>query len=786
MKRFLIRFWVFLLIVTLLRVDQPMHVVQAAGFVVNSLADDTVDNDLCTLREAILTSNNIPPNDDCGPGSADDDVITFSVSGTIVLNTPMVNITSGQGALTIDGGRNIVISGNNLAIFTVAVGADLTLSNLTVTDGNATLGGAINNLGGTVNIINSTFSNNDASNLGGAIYNTGGIVTITSSTFTNNSSATLGGVIYNTGGTVTITNSTFSNNNAALLGGTIYNVSGTINLYNTIVANSGSSGDCVNLGTIGAAYNNLIEDSTNACGLINGVNGNIIGSDPDLGPLTGAPAYFPLNTGSPAIDNGSNAYCAATDQRGVLRPQDGDGNSSVVCDIGAYEVDIATRTVVNITRAGADPTNAATATFTVTFSEPVTGLDSADFSLTTTGSISGASVGSVSGSGASYTVTVATGSGDGSLRLDLNPSGTGITDSAGNAISGGFTGGESYTIDKTTPTVVNITRAGADPTNATTATFTVTFSEPVTGLDSADFSLTTTGSISGASVGSVSGSGASYTVTVATGSGDGSLRLDLNPSGTGITDSAGNAISGGFTGGESYTIDKTTPTVVSITRAEADPTNAATATFTVTFSEPVTGLDSTDFSLTTTGSISGASVSSVSGSGAAYTVTVTTGSGDGSLRLDIPTAATITDLAGNAVGGLPFTGGESYTVDRSLLTVTINQAPAQTDPAISSPIRFIVIFNKPINPTTFTASDITLGGSAPGTLTVTITEIAPNNGTTFEVVVSGMSGNGTVIASIPVNVVQDLAGNGNTASTSTDNEVTYQPEIRIYLPVIMR
>jgi hypothetical protein len=49
-----------------------------------------------------------------------------------------------------------------------------------------------------------------------------------------------------------------------------------------------------------------------------------------------------------------------------------------------------------------------------------------------------------------------------------------------------------------------------------------------------------------------------------------------------------------------------------------------------------------------------------------------------------------------------------------------------------------------------------------------------------------MNGNGTVIASIPANVVQDPAGNGNTASTSTDNEVTYQPEIRIYLPVIMR
>ncbi len=108
-----------------------------------------------------------------------------------------------------------------------------------------------------------------------------------------------------------------------------------------------------------------------------------------------------------------------------------------------------------------------------------------------------------------------------------------------------------------------------------------------------------------------------------------------------------------------YEYDNTSPTVVSITRADPNPTNAAVVTFTVTFTEAVTGVGVGDFALTVTG-ISGASVTGVSGSGAVYTVTVSTGTGDGTLRLDIPTAATITDLAGNALSGLPFTGGETY------------------------------------------------------------------------------------------------------------------------------
>ncbi|MBO9374843.1 MAG: hypothetical protein J7459_16010, partial [Chloroflexus sp.] len=71
-----------------------------------------------------------------------------------------------------------------------------------------------------------------------------------------------------------------------------------------------------------------------------------------------------------------------------------------------------------------------------------------------------------------------------------------------------------------------------------------------------------------------------------------------------------------------------------------------------------------DFSLTTTGSISGASVTTVSGSSDTYTVTVSTGTGSGTLRLDIPATATITDLAGNGLSGLPYTGGDVYDVNK--------------------------------------------------------------------------------------------------------------------------
>jgi hypothetical protein len=111
-----------------------------------------------------------------------------------------------------------------------------------------------------------------------------------------------------------------------------------------------------------------------------------------------------------------------------------------------------------------------------------------------------------------------------------------------------------------------------------------------------------------------------------------------------------------------YVLDLTAPSVTSILRASASPTSGASVDFTVTFSGPVDGVAANDFALHPSGSVTGATVQSVSGSGAVYAVTVNTGSGNGILRLDVPLTATINDAAGNALSNLPFTTGEVYTL----------------------------------------------------------------------------------------------------------------------------
>ena len=57
--------------------------------------------------------------------------------------------------------------------------------------------------------------------------------------------------------------------------------------------------------------------------------------------------------------------------------------------------------------------------WTVVFSESVTGVDAADFALVTTGAVTGATITTVSGSGSQYTVTANTGTGNGTLGLNL-------------------------------------------------------------------------------------------------------------------------------------------------------------------------------------------------------------------------------------------------------------------------------------------------------------------------------------------------------------------------------
>ncbi len=79
-------------------------------------------------------------------------------------------------------------------------------------------------------------------------------------------------------------------------------------------------------------------------------------------------------------------------------------------------------------------------------------------------------------------------------------------------------------------------------------------------------------------------------------------------------------------------VDAIAPTVSSINRVGSTPTNATTVDFTVAFSESVTGVGTSDFTLTATGTASGTIASIATVNASTYTITVNAISGDGTIR----------------------------------------------------------------------------------------------------------------------------------------------------------
>jgi FtsP/CotA-like multicopper oxidase with cupredoxin domain len=105
-------------------------------------------------------------------------------------------------------------------------------------------------------------------------------------------------------------------------------------------------------------------------------------------------------------------------------------------------------------------------------------------------------------------------------------------------------------------------------------------------------------------------------------------------------------------------------------------------------------------------------------------------------------------------------------VDLIAPTVTIDQAAGQADPTGAGPILFTVVFSEEV--TGFDATDVILSGSALPTTAV----VSTTDNIAFAVEVSGMSQDGTVVASVGAGAANDLAGNPSEASTSTDNSVS--------------
>ena len=104
-----------------------------------------------------------------------------------------------------------------------------------------------------------------------------------------------------------------------------------------------------------------------------------------------------------------------------------------------------------LTTANADTTNATTVNYTVTFTSTINSLSTSNFSIATTGTISGASITSVSQtSGNVWNVAVNTGSGDGDITLSMDN-----VNGASAIICALPTTGPSYTIVKTAPSITS-------------------------------------------------------------------------------------------------------------------------------------------------------------------------------------------------------------------------------------------------------------------------------------------------------------------------------------------
>ena len=486
--------------------------------------------------------------------------------------------------------------------------------------------------------------------------------------------------------------------------------------------------------------------------------------NPSISSVTGGPTDYVISvvtgTGSGPLQLQLNDNDSIVD--GALDPIGGAADASASSPI--ISVDRLAPAVSSVAAQDAINTNAASVDYLVTFSEAVTGVDALDFTLEVTG-VTNATVTSVTeNSPSAYLVTVNTGDGNGTIRLDVVDNGS-IADLAGNSLAGGFTAGSIYTVDKTVPTVASATIVGSPSATAASIQYTVAFSESVTGVTTDDFQLATSG-VTGATITGLTGSGASYTVTVGTGSGAGTVRLDLADNDS-IVDGAGNPLGGSGNGngdfsGATHDVDLLGPQVTSIDRLLANPTTLQQVTFHVEFDEAVTGVDTGDFAVAVTGTMTGTVTDVVPHATLpGYVATVSVNDGEGTVRLDVPATATVLDTAGNALN-TAFTSGEVYDVDRQAPTITsIARTAAQN--TTSPNVDFNVTFSEEVTGVGVGDFQVVADGTISGGVITSVT----GTESPYLVSVSVASGQGNVGLGLSASpYIIDLAGNNIASATS--------------------
>jgi len=388
----------------------------------------------------------------------------------------------------------------------------------------------------------------------------------------------------------------------------------------------------------------------------------------------------------------------------------------------------------------ADPTNSGTVAFTADFSEPVTGFTNSD--VTTSGTAAGSWSVGITGTGPSYTVTISGATGNGTITASIGAST--IQDLAGNNNTASTSTENTVTLDTALPTVTNVSSSTSDGSYKAGVVIpvTVTFSEPVTVTGTPQLTLST-GTPATTAVSYTSGTGTStltfnYTVAANNTSADltyqATTSLGLN--GGTIRDAATNdatltlagpAAAGSLGFNKNIVIDTTAPTLTSIVRAGGSASvNTGPLSWTVTFTEPVSGVATSNFGFVTSGITGTPTFTSATPSGSSPSATWTiltgeagvTGTNVGSIGLNLTSVGSIADVATNGLSAsLPLTG-PAYTYDTNTPTVVgVSSTSVDGGYKAGSVIPVTVTFSEAVTVTG--TPTLTLATGSPGTTGVT-------------------------------------------------------------------
>lgn len=330
--------------------------------------------------------------------------------------------------------------------------------------------------------------------------------------------------------------------------------------------------------------------------------------------------------------------------------------------------------------------------------------------------------------------------------------------------------------DATPPTVSAIALLDASPTGATSVRYRVTFSEPVIGVDLSDFSLVGTGGAMGTLAQLATPDNIEYTVTVDNVTGNGTLRLDLHSTGTGITDVAGNGAPG-YTGGPAYLIDRTSPTVTGVLVPAAGQYIAGqNLVFTLNFSEAVnvTGAPGLPIAFDVGGTREAAYVSGSGTDALVFSYTVVAGDQD----LDGPTpgsafvlnGGSIADAAGAAANATLYGVG-------SMADVVIGLLPQAITNFVANPVTPTYVPNG-----TFTVSASGGASGLPVTYASTTPAVCSVAGSTVTMIGAGLcsltadqaaDSRHAAAAQVTLDVAIGIAAQAITGFSATPDEPVY-------------